>query len=235
MTPVYNEAETIGELLERLLNLDDSLGCVVVDDNSPDGTGDIVREIAARHPARVTLVQRPGRMGRASAGIRGFQEAIQLQPTYIVEMDADLSHAPEDVTTFLQEVHDCDVVVGSRFVNGGRDADRSLFRRQISIVSSQVFRLILGLKVRDIGSGFKLYRREVLQSLPWPEFYAKGIAISMEELFRIAKKGYRIKEVPIVFTDRRAGSSKLRKSDFVEPLQVALRLALTQGRVGGAP
>jgi dolichol-phosphate mannosyltransferase len=159
-----------------------------------------------------------------------MQEAIALQPTYIVEMDADFSHDPNYISVFLEEIEGYDVVVGSRFVSGGKDADRSFFRTQVSVVSSWIFRMILDMNVRDIGSGFKLYRREVLESLPWSEFYARGIAISMEELFRIAKNGYRIKEVPIVFVDRRAGTSKLRKSDFVEPLKVAFQLVRAHGR-----
>ncbi|MFH1131079.1 MAG: polyprenol monophosphomannose synthase [Pseudomonadota bacterium] len=230
MIPTYNEAGNIARLLEELLQVDDSLGCVVVDDNSPDGTARIIGDMSTKHPGRIKLVLREGRLGRASAGIRGMQEAIALQPAYIAEMDADFSHDPACINTFISEIQDCDVVVGSRFVPGGKDADRSFIRKQVSVLSNLVFRLILGLKVRDVGSGFKLYRREVLESLPWSDFLSSGISISMEELFRIAKMGFRIKEVPIVFVDRKQGESKLRPTDFIEPLKVSLQLTRILGR-----
>jgi dolichol-phosphate mannosyltransferase len=230
MLPTYNEAGNIAEMLEALLALDEGLACVVVDDSSPDGTGEIVERVAERHPGRVLLKRRPGRMGRASGGAAGLQEAIALGPDYVVEMDADFSHDPQQIRTFLEEIASCDVVVGSRFVEGGEDSERTFFRKQVSVLSSRVFRLILGLEVRDVGSGFKLYRREVLETLPFSELLSQGIAISMEELFRIARQGFRIKEVPIRFQQRKAGQSKLRATDFLEPLLVSLRLALTLGR-----
>ena len=145
-------------------------------------------------------------------------------------MDADFSHDPSYLKTFLNSIQDCDVIVGSRFVQGGKDTDRGLWRQIVTILSSHIFRAILGLKVKDVGSGFKLYRREVLESLPWENLISSGIAISMEELFRIIKNGYRVKEVPIVFTDRRAGSSKLRLQDYIEPLKVSCHLAIKMGR-----
>jgi len=231
MIPTYNEAGNIATILDKLMALDETLGCVVVDDSSPDGTARIVEDYAERFAGRIRLVVREGRGGRASAGIRGMQEAIALEPEFIVEMDADLSHDPAYILTFLDVIADCDVVVGSRFVPGGQDADRGFIRRQVSVLSSLVFRLILGLGVRDVGSGFKLYRREVLEALPWGAFLSSGIAISMEELFRISKQGFSVKEVPIVFVDRTQGQSKLRLRDFVEPLKVSLQLALTLGRV----
>lgn len=234
MLPTYNEAGTIQQLLEQLLALDEGLACVVVDDMSPDGTGAIVRQVAEVNPGRIKLIERAGRRGRASAGVEGFREALALEPEFVVEMDADLSHDPAYIKTFLEEIEDCDVVVGSRMVPGGQDAERGLFRTQVSVISGWVFRLVLGLKVRDIGAGYKLYRYEVLASLPWSEMLSDGIAISMEELFRIAKKGYRIKEVPIVFKERRAGQSKLRWRDFAEPLLVSLRLVWSLGRASAS-
>ncbi len=233
MIPTYNEAGNIGRLIEALMSLNDNLGVVVVDDSSPDGTAGIVEGLQGQHPHRIKLVVREGRLGRASAGIRGIREALALEPAYVAEMDADFSHDPGYINRFLEEIRHCDVVVGSRFVPGGQDADRSFLRKQVSVASSAVFRTILGLRVRDIGSGFKLYRREVLESLPWPEFLSDGIAISMEELFRIAKAGWRVTEVPIVFVDRRQGESKLRAKDFLEPLTVSVRLVLALGRARG--
>jgi dolichol-phosphate mannosyltransferase len=228
--PTYNEAGNIENLLLEVLALNNSIGCIVVDDDSVDGTPKIVRTLDERFSSRIDLVVRRQERGRATAGIRGHQEAIKIKPAYVIEMDADYSHDPKYIGIFLREISDCDVVVGSRFVPGGKDSERGVFRRCVSILSGYVFRLILGIKVRDIGSGFKLYRREVLESLPWQEFLSSGIAISMEEIFRIARKGYRIKEVAIIFRARHAGYSKVRWKDFIEPLKISIQLAIALGR-----
>ena len=230
MLPTYNEAGNIVPLLEQLLAVAPQLGCLVIDDNSPDGTADCVRQVESRYPGRVELIVRQGRGGRASAGIAGLKAAVARGPAFIAEMDADFSHEPAYLKAFLDAIDDCDVVVGSRFVPGGRDSNRTFFRTQVSRISSQLYRMILGVQVRDVGSGFKLYRREVLESLPWERFLSTGIAISMEELFRIVKSGFRVKEIPIVFTERRAGNSKLRLRDFTEPLKVSLQLVRMLGR-----
>ncbi len=233
MIPTYDEAANIERMLRRLLALHERLGCLVIDDDSPDGTAAIVKRVQADFPDRVQLIVRSGgRQGRASAGIRGLQEAAALGPEYVVEIDADFSYNPDEILNFLEAIDDCDVVVGSRFVAGGQDADRGFVRTRISRVSSRVFRAVLGVRLRDMGSGFKLYRRQVLQSLPWSEFLSSGIAISMEELFRIVRRGWRVKEVPIQFVDRREGQSKLRTADFVEPALIAVRLAWALGRAG---
>lgn len=231
MIPTYNEAGNIKGLIIEILNIGKSIGCVVVDDNSPDGTSKIVKDLQKKYPERIKLIIRKNERGRATAGIRGHLEAIKLKPQYIVEMDADFSHNPKYIKNFLKEIRDCDVVLGSRFVKGGKDSDRSPLRTFASILSGYLFRAILGLKIRDIGSGYKLYKREVLESLPWDEFYSHGIAISMEEIFRIIKKGCKVKEVSIIFIDRKAGQSKLRFTDFFEPLKVSLQLVIKLGRV----
>jgi len=228
--PTYAEAATIGGLIREILALNNAIGCVVVDDNSPDDTSRIVATLSGQFPGRISLVLRETERGRATAGIRGHREAIKLKPKYIVEMDADFSHEPRYIPVFLREIQNCDVIVGSRFVSGGTDSARGLFRQVVSTLSGRVYQLILGLDIKDVGSGFKLYRREVLEAMPWDSFLSKGIAISMEEIFRIAKSGYRIREVPIKFQQRRGGHSKLRFSDFFEPLRVSIRLAATLGR-----
>lgn len=231
MIPTYNEAGNIKKLIREILKINNSIGCVIVDDNSPDGTPKIIRRLQKKHPGKIKLIVRKNERGRASAGIKGHQETIKLKPKYIVEMDADFSHDPKYIKTFLKEIKDCDVVLGSRFIRGGRDSDRSPFRTFASILSGYLFRAILRLKIRDIGSGYKLYRREILESLAWDKFYSQGIAISMEEIFRIVKKGYKVKEVPIIFVDRKAGQSKLRFTDFFEPLKVSLQLVVELGKV----
>jgi len=230
MIPTYNEAGNIKKLIQQILKINNSIGCLIVDDNSPDGTADIVKQLQKKYPQKIHLIVRKNQRGRASAGIKGHKQAIKLKPQYIVEMDADFSHNPQYIKTFLKEIKTCDVVLGSRFVSGGQDSKRSWFRTFASILSGYVLRLILGLKLRDIGSGFKLYKRQVLQSLLWDKFFSSGIAISMEEIFRIVKKSYKVKEIPIIFFDRQAGYSKLRWKDFFEPLKVCFQLLFTLGR-----
>ncbi len=231
IVPTYNEKENISLILPVILSQHECIEVLVVDDNSPDGTAEIVRKLQKKYPDKVHLIVRSKERGRGTAGIRGHQEAIKLRPEYIVEMDADFSHDPQYILQFLKEIDGYDVVLGSRFIKGGKDSDRSPFRTFISILSGHIFRAILGLEIRDIGSGYKLYRREVLESLPWDNFYSYGIAISMEEIFRIVRKGYKVKEVPIIFVDRRAGQSKLKWKDFFEPVGISMKLAVQLGRV----
>jgi dolichol-phosphate mannosyltransferase len=231
MIPTYNEAGNIEKLIKAILKLNNKIGILIVDDNSADGTAEIVKKLDKKYQNKIHLIVRKGKRGRATAGIAGHKKAIYLKSDYIVEMDADFSHDPKYIKTFLQDIKSCDVVLGSRFVKGGKDADRDPLRTNISIISGIIFRAILGVKIKDIGSGFKLYKRKVLQSLPWDNFQSYGIAISMEECFRIVKKGWKIKEVPIIFIDRQVGYSKLRWKDFFEPVKVCLQLVFELGRV----
>ncbi len=230
MIPTFNEALNIKKLIIEILQLNNSIGCLVVDDNSPDNTSKIVKQLEQEYPDKISLIVRKKEKGRGSAGIRGHKEAIKLQPKYIVEMDADFSHKPKYIKIFLQEIKNYDVVLGSRFISGGRDSNRSAFRTFISIISGVIFRFILGLKIRDIGSGYKLYKTEVLKSLDWDNFSSSGIAISMEEIFRIVRKGYRVKEIPIEFVDREFGVSKLSWKDFFEPVKICFKLVAELGR-----
>ena len=231
VVPTYNEAGNIERLLPQILELSPEMKCLIVDDSSPDGTADRVRELQPKYPDRIKLIVREGRRGgRASAGVLGLRTAVEDGALLIAEMDADFSHDPKYLLTFRDEIRDSDVVLGSRFVPGGQDADRSAFRTQVTVVSSMVYRALLGISVRDVGSGFKMYRRHVLEALPWDEFISSGIAVSMEEIFRICRLGFRVKEVPIVFVDRRVGESKLKASDFIEPLMVSVQLVRSLGR-----
>ncbi len=230
LIPTYNERENVPLLVQEVLGIRDDIGIVIVDDNSPDGTGAVAEELARKYPDRVHVIHRKGERGRGTAGVRGFKYIITQPATFALEMDADFSHDPKYVPEFLKEIAYYDVVVGSRFVRGGKDAHRTILRRIMSLASRLVYRAILGLPLTDIGSGYKCYRMEVLRSLPWERFYSYGISISMEELFRIARKGYRVKEIPIEFYDRRSGKSKLTLSDAIEPAIVAVRLVLSLGR-----
>lgn len=230
MIPTYNEKDNLQSLVTQVLAQGERIGVVIVDDNSPDGTGEIAEELARQHLGRIHVIHRVKQRGRGTAGVRGFQYIIAQPVEYAIEMDADFSHNPKYIPEFLMKIKQYDVVVGSRFVSGGKDAHRTIFRRFISVASRFVYRMILGLSLTDIGSGYKCYRIEAVRSLPWDQFYSYGISISMEELFRIARKGYRIVEIPIEFSDRRAGQSKLKLTDAIEPAIVAIRLVLQLGR-----
>lgn len=230
MIPTYNEKDNLRPLVTQVLAQSESIGAVIVDDNSPDGTGELADELARQYSGRIHVIHRARQRGRGTAGVRGFQYIIAQSVEYAIEMDADFSHDPKYIPEFLKKIKQYDVVVGSRFVSGGADAHRTIVRRFISVASRFVYRTILGLSLTDIGSGYKCYRIEVLRSLPWNRFYSYGISISMEELFRIARKGYTIKEIPIEFADRRAGKSKLKLTDAIEPAIIAIRLVLQLGR-----
>lgn len=231
MIPTFNEAGNIKNLIKEVLKINSRIACLVVDDNSPDGTGEIVDELAKKYPNKVFAIHRYKEKGRASAGIRGFKEALKLKPQYIAEMDADFSHRPQHLREFLKVIQDYDVILGSRFVKGGQDINRGLGRKFLTFTSRVFLSLILGVKIQDIGSGFKLYKRTVIESLNLDDFFAKkGVAISLELNFRIIKKGYKIREMPIIFQDRKLGKSKLRWQDFIEPVIVATRLSLKFGR-----
>ncbi|MDP3724365.1 MAG: polyprenol monophosphomannose synthase [bacterium] len=229
MLPTYNERDNLQPIVEKILGLSKEIGVVIVDDSSPDGTGEIADELAKRYGQRVHVIHRKER-GRGTAGIAGFQYIVTQPVKYAIEMDVDFSHNPKHIPEFLKEIEGVDVVVGSRFVQGGRDIDRGIQRRIISRISRFIYRLILGLPIQDVGSGYKCYRKEVLASLPWERFYSTSIGISMEELFRIARKGYKIKEIPIHFVDRRAGKSKLGLRGYLEPSIVGIRLVFELGR-----
>lgn len=232
MIPTYNEAGNIKRLIKKILAVDKRIGCLVVDDNSPDGTGKIVNKLAKKYKGRIFPIHRYKEKGRASAGIRGFKEVLKLKPRFIGEMDADFSHKPKYLKDFLREIKNYDVVLGSRVVKGGQDIDRGFVRKTLTFLSGQFLKTLLGIKIKDSGSGFKLYKSKVIKSLDLDNFFAKkGIAISLELNFRIVKKGYKIKEFPIIFEDRKIGKSKLNWKDFFEPIIVAFKLFFKFGRI----
>lgn len=230
MIPTYNEVANLPALIEQLLALPDGFGAVVVDDDSPDGTGRLALELARQHPGRIDVVNRTER-GRGTAGIAGFVRALALDAPYILEMDADLSHDPADLPRLLQACQaGADVAIGSRYVAGGGQSDRSAYRALVSIASNVVYRAVLGVAVKDISSGYKCYSRRALAALNWAAFLSTGYAIGMETVFRLHRHGFRLVEVPIRFTDRRAGQSKFRPREAAQCLAVCVRLAASLGR-----
>ncbi|MBI5625112.1 MAG: polyprenol monophosphomannose synthase [Elusimicrobia bacterium] len=209
--PTYNEAENVASLVDALYGLAvRGLEVLVVDDESPDGTSDIVERLIAegRYPG-LRLLTRAGPPGRGWAGREGFMEAILLGADFIVEMDADFSHQPRHVPELLAAMKDCDVAVGSRFVGGGADQDRGLLRRLITRLANAFARRLLGLPVIDCNSGFRCYSRRALERIEPETLKSRGPSIVHEVLVRALDAGLAVKEVPIEFVDRRKGDSKL--------------------------
>jgi len=221
MVPTYNEKNTIEELVHRILS-HEGTSIVVVDDSSPDGTGQIADRLAAEHPDRLHVIHRQER-GRGTAGIAGFRYALEQDVDCIMEMDADLSHDPDYIPQFLERIKGHDVVIGSRLVKGGKST-RTPLRRIVSNGANLFSRLVLGWHISDWCGGYKCYRRDALASLDFDRFYSRGYSIGMETLYRLSRKGFTFTEIPIEFTDTRKGASKFSAREIVDYMSTALRL-----------
>jgi dolichol-phosphate mannosyltransferase len=207
--PSYNESENIEKLVRTILDLNImDLEIVVVDDDSPDGTWKIVKELASENPA-VHLVHRKENRGRGTAGVAGFKYALDHDADYVLEMDADFSHDPKYIPELIEYMADADLVLGSRSVEGGQDVGRSAFRQSITKMANFYIRTMFGMKVRDCNSGYRCFRREVLKAIDLDSTISEGPAIVQEWLYKTHLKGFRIKEAPIVFVERQEGESKL--------------------------
>jgi len=224
MIPTYNEAENIRDLITAILALPDEfdIQVLVADDNSPDGTAAIVKDMASSDP-RVHLLLRLKRRGRGAGGIDGFKAALELGADLVVEMDGDLSHQPKFIPALVAAARDLDLVLGSRFVKGGRDADRSLIRRFITILIRLFIRRRFRVPVRDVSSGFRCFRREVLTALDLDDLISVGPSVVLETLYKAHLLGFRIGEIPIEFVDRTRGKTKLSALTLFETLIMALK------------
>jgi dolichol-phosphate mannosyltransferase len=228
--PTYNERENVERMVRALVALD--VRVLVVDDNSPDGTGEIADRLAAELAA-VSVLHRPRKEGLGPAYIAGFQRALADGAELILEMDCDFSHNPADVPRLIAATTDADLVLGSRYVAGGRTENWGLLRRFISRAGSLYAQVLLGLPVRDLTGGFKCYRRAVLEALPLDEIHSRGYAFQIETTYRTVRAGFRVVEVPITFVDRVEGGSKMNESIVAEAIWKvpALRLARLRGRL----
>lgn len=222
MIPTYNEKDNILSLVDEILKQDDSIEVIVVDDNSPDGTWRLVKELSEKN-TRVHLIHRLKRKGRGTAGVEGLQEAMRRRADYIIEMDGDFSHKPDCIPYLLKTITKYDVVIGSRFVPGGEDR-RNLIRRLITMVAGIYVRQMLGLHLRDVSSGYRCFRREVLEKVDLEDMVSSGPSIVLELLYRSTLNGFRIKEVPIIFEDRKQGRTKLDWITLLETMVMVLRL-----------
>lgn len=222
--PTYNERENIPTLLDRLLALPHGLEVLVVDDGSPDGTGDLVAARAAGDP-RVHLLRRPGKMGLGSAYRDGFRYALSHGAEYIFEMDADFSHDPASIGDFLREAEHADLVLGSRYLRENVTVVNWPIPRLILSYGANLYtRIITGLPVYDATGGFKCFRRRALEAVRLDKVRSDGYAFQIEMTYKCWRKGMRIREIPIVFTDRTAGESKMSRRIVWEAVGMVWRL-----------
>ena len=220
VVPTYNEAENIAELSRRIFALNiPNTRLIVVDDGSPDGTGEAARGLAEQLDGQVEVIQRGRKLGLGTAYIAGFSRALAKGADYVLQMDADLSHAPEYIPDFLERLKEADVVVGSRYVlDGGVDESWNLRRRLLSNIGNFGIRFITGVKVRDATSGFKAFRGTALGSLDLTQFRCKGFGFQAEVAYACQRKGYVVAESPIVFANRASGRSKMSPSIVIEAM-----------------
>jgi glycosyltransferase involved in cell wall biosynthesis len=216
--PTYNERQNIEEALRRTLATGDAVRVIVVDDSSPDGTGEIVERLAAESGGRVKLVTRTAKAGLAGAYREGFRRALAEGADVVVEMDADLSHRPEELPRLLEAARSHHLVIGSRYVRGGGIRNWGLLRRILSRGGNLYARSLLGFPVRDATSGYRAFRREALEELMGDWTRSEGYAFQIDLAYRAWRRGFSVAEVPITFEDRHAGASKLSRRIVFEAL-----------------
>ena len=223
ITPTYNEAENLPKLVSALFTLPLDLRVLVVDDNSPDGTGKIADAIAAQDK-RLSVIHRPGKLGLRSAYLNAFQQVLQGDVDVVVQMDADFSHDPAVLVDMVDRIASCDIVIGSRYVEGGSvDEHWPLERKWLSAFGNFYSRSILGIPLRDVTTGYRLWRREVLQAMPLDRVRASGYVFQVEMAYLAYCLEYRIREMPIYFADRHWGQSKISL-----PIQIEAALRVWQ-------
>jgi len=241
LLPTYNEKDNLERMVNTVLHLGErpamgrlgvaAVRVVVVDDDSPDGTGELADQLSQRNPGSVHVIHRKER-GRGTAGIAGFKYALTQDVDCIIEMDADFSHNPADIPRFLAKAGSCDVVIGSRYAPGGHSGKRSVIRHLISRGASLYARLVLGMSIKEWHGGYKCYSRSALASLDFDGFLSKGYSIGMETLYRLLKLGFSYEEIPITFQERARGESKFRPREVLDYARVALQLRCSGKRDG---
>lgn len=227
--PMYNERENARAIIEAVLSLEPLFDVLVIDDNSPDGTAAIVKELIAEHPGRVHIVERKGKLGLGTAYIAGFKWGLEHGYEYITEMDADFSHNPADLPKLRRACAEegYDVAVGSRYVSGVNVVNWPMGRVLMSYYASAYVRIVTRMKVRDTTAGFVCYRRRVLETIELDKVRFKGYAFQIEMKFTSLKCGFTIKEVPIIFVNRVLGTSKMSSGIFSEAVFGVMRLKIS--------
>lgn len=229
--PTYNESDNVENIVREILaqqpkTPDIEINVLIVDDNSPDGTRGIVESMQQREPfiGKLFLINRAGKMGLGTAYVAGFKFGLEKGYDYLFEMDADFSHDPNEIPNFLREIRNYDLVLGSRYISGANVANWPLRRLLLSYYANKYARLVTGIKVADATGGFKCFRREALAAIDLDDVRSNGYSFQIEMNFRVWRKGFRIKEIPIVFVDRRAGVSKMNKAIVREAMLMVWKL-----------
>ena len=225
VVPTYNERDNIERLIAEILAQDAGIDVLVVDDNSPDGTGDVVARMKEGNP-RLHLLLRSGKLGLGSAYRDGFRFALARGVDYIVEMDADFSHDPAMLPVFFEQIKNYDLVIGSRYLNGVSVVNWPLRRLMMSCFANLYTRLITGLRISDCTGGFKCFRREALEAIELGSIKSDGYSFQIEMNYLCAEKGFRIGEIPIIFIDRHAGTSKMSKKIVREAVFIVWKLKI---------
>lgn len=223
--PTYNEKENIERVIDRVFVLPRPLDVLIVDDNSPDGTGSIVKDLQKKYEGKLFLEERTGKLGLGTAYIHGFRWALARQYEYIFEMDADLSHNPDDLVRLYDTTkNEADLVIGSRYVKGVNVVNWPMGRVLMSYFASIYVKIILGIKIDDTTAGFKCYRRKVLETIDLNAIKFVGYAFQIEMKYTTWKLGFKVKEIPIIFTDRTEGESKMNRGIFKEAILGVIKL-----------
>jgi dolichol-phosphate mannosyltransferase len=230
--PTYNECGNLTELLSLIYTEVEGTHILIVDDNSPDGTGNLVAELMQyQYKERLFLIERSGKLGLGTAYIAGFKWALAREYTHIFQMDADFSHNPKYLKSFIEAAQSYDVVLGSRYIAGGGVTNWNLTRRVISLGGSLYSRFILGLPYRDLTGGYKCFRREVLEQIDLNDVKSNGYSFQIELTYRAFLKNFRIQEVPIIFEERAAGNSKMSWKIFMEAIWMVWKLRIDKKKL----
>ena len=233
--PTYNEIENISNIIDAVMDKPDGFNVLVIDDASPDGTQDAVRSKMQQYPGRVFMETREGKLGLGTAYIHGFKWALKRGYEYVIEMDADFSHNPDDLTRLYHECKDrgADMAIGSRYVSGVNVVNWPMGRVLMSYFASMYVRTVTRMKLRDATAGFVCYRRAVLEALDLDKIQFKGYAFQIAMKFRAYSRKFKIVEVPIIFVNRRLGTSKMNSSIFGEAIfgVITLRLKAIFGKI----
>ena len=223
--PTFNERENLSLIVPHVFKLYPSISILVVDDNSPDGTGELADELALSHNG-LSVIHREKKMGLGTAYIAGFRYAIDRGYSYIIQMDADLSHSPEYLAVFLDKIRDCDFILGSRYIEGINVIHWDLWRVLLSLGASLYCRIVGGLEVTDATGGFKCWRQDVLESINLEAVQSTGYSFQIEMTHRAQKAGFKLREVPIVFVGRYHGTTKMSKRIVWEAIWMVWRLRI---------
>jgi dolichol-phosphate mannosyltransferase len=223
--PTYNESKNIIRIIDKIFSVHNEIDILVVDDNSPDGTGKLVKN-KMEESNRIHIIERQGKMGLGTAYLAGFKYALDHGYDYIMEMDADFSHNPEEIPNFLKYIEEYDVVLGSRYIKGVNVVNWPLKRLLLSYFANLYTRIITGMDVKDATGGFKCFRATALSKINFDEVKSNGYSFQIEMTYRLWKKGAKVKEIPIIFVDRLEGESKMSKKIVYEAIFMVWKLKL---------